>query len=181
MAMASTANADFDPDAYPRHETCALCHGLFGESHSSKFPHLAGQDALYLETQLRAFIAGARTNDYGQMAAIVTELQPGDIEQVVAWFSEQPAPQPDPAEAPIAGDEAFSDLGCMGCHDTAAQAGTPKLRAQHAEYLIKQMQDFRDGRRSHSPVAETHHDLLQVSDTEITQIAAYLAAQERPE
>lgn len=176
---ASAVSADFDPDAYPRHETCALCHGLFGVSRTAKFPHLAGQDPAYLEAQLKAFLAQERTNDGGQMAAIVTELLPGDIEQVVGWFSTQEPPMPDPDLGSEAGGDLFSDLGCLGCHSADAESGVPALTAQHSGYLQKQMRDFRDGNRTLPAAADLHRTLLKISDTQITDIADYLAAQER--
>ena len=78
LCAATPVAADYDPSQYPAYETCALCHGLFGVSHTAKFPHLGGQKPAYIEAQLRAFLSGFRTNDGGQMSAIVTELQPED-------------------------------------------------------------------------------------------------------
>lgn len=179
LAIATAAGADFDPDAYPRHETCALCHGLFGESHNGKFPHLAGQDATYIETQLRAFLSGSRSNDGGQMAAIVTELQPGDIEQVVAWFASQDPPAAAPAPETDAGRDQFSNLGCPACHTPSPEPGIPHLTAQQSSYLAKQMRDFRDEFRAHPDVAPMHRDLLQLPDAQLQEIADYLASQER--
>ena len=79
LFTATAAQADYDPSQYPAYETCALCHGLFGVSHTAKFPNLGGQKQDYIEAQVRSFLEGHRTNDGGQMAAIVTELQPEDI------------------------------------------------------------------------------------------------------
>jgi len=172
----SPAWSDFDPDAYPRYETCALCHGLFGVSHNAKFPHLAGQDPVYLETQLRAFLGGTRRNDGGQMAAIVTELQPGDLELVVEWFSTQEPPEASTAPSDHIGLELTSDLGCYGCHVENREEGVPYLTAQHAGYLQKQMTDFRDGNRMSPENAPVHANLLQVNDEKIAAIARYLAA-----
>ena len=172
--------ADFDPDAYPRHETCALCHGLFGVSHNAKFPHLGGQNPYYIEAQLRAFLAGTRQNDGGQMAAIVTELQPGDIEQVVGWFSSQDPPDPEPLPEGNKGAARIEALGCASCHGSAPpEDGVPYLTAQHSGYLAKQMADFRDGRRDAHLTAAMHRDQLQLTDADIKEIADFLAAQPR--
>lgn len=176
FCLCGPAWADFDPDAYPRYETCALCHGLFGVSHNAKFPHLGGQDPLYIEKQLRAFIDGSRTNDGGQMSAIVTELQPGDLEVVVEWFSSQTPPEASELQTGNAGAQLASDLGCYGCHVVDRTPGVPHLTAQHAGYLEKQMADFRDGHRVSPKTAPKHSDLLQVDDELIASIAHYLAA-----
>lgn len=177
---AGTAAADFDPDAYPRYETCALCHGLFGTSHTAKFPHLGAQDPTYIRNQLQAFLAGERTNDGGQMAAIVLELQDGDLDVVVDWFSTQDPPAPEPAEDTSAGAALYAELGCGTCHDNvAAMPGVPYLTAQHAVYLVKQMNDFAAARRGGGPLGVDHAAILPANDDEIAALALYLAATPR--
>lgn len=177
--LGSAALADFDPDAYPRHETCALCHGLFGTSHSAKFPHLAGQDPLYLERQLQAFVAGSRSNDGGQMAAIVTELQPGDIERVVTWFTEQEPPAPAAVGDSRAGAVLYSNMGCGACHDAASRPpGVPHLTAQHAGYLGKQIRDFLSGKRR-APADIDHQTILPSTPEDIDALSLYLSGQAR--
>lgn len=173
------AAADFDAASYPPYETCALCHGLFGQSRTAKFPHLAGQKPVYLRTQLDAFLDGERSNDGGQMASIVTELKAEDFEVVVKWFSEQEPPEPSDAPADNAGMALTAEAGCLTCHGQESAENVPYLTAQHAGYLAKQMRDFRDGARTHSAAAETHRDIFQPMDEGIDQIAAYLSSLER--
>lgn len=182
LCAAYPAAADYDPSQYPAYETCALCHGFFGVSHTAKFPHLGGQKPAYIEAQLRAFLSGYRTNDGGQMSAIVTELQPEDIPIVVEWFSTQDPPEPIDVADTVAGEAVFGDLGCGGCHDNAADGApeVPYLTAQHTGYLIKQMTDFREARRDVAAHPQMHAKLLDISDDEIAAIAEYLASQERP-
>lgn len=177
---AASVGADFDPDAYPRYETCALCHGLFGVSHTAKFPHLGGQDPTYISNQLQAFLAGTRTNDGGQMAAIVLELQDGDIEVVVNWFSTQDPPAPEPAGDTSAGQALYAELGCGACHDALAdRPGVPHLTAQHAGYLAKQMQDFVAGNRGSGPLGVDHAGILPPDDASLDALALYLSATPR--
>ncbi len=179
MLAAGPAWADYDPDAYPPYETCALCHGLFGVSHTFKFPHLGGQDPVYIEAQIRAFLSGARSNDGGQMVAIVSELAPEEIPVVVEWFSTQDPPAPSPQGDTDAGRALF-DAGCGACHgDPGLIEGVPHLTSQHARYLIKQMQDFRDGRRGPGPLEVDHGPLIPAGDADIEALAAYLAAEPR--
>lgn len=182
LLMAATAvQADYDPSQYPAYETCALCHGLFGVSHTAKFPNLGGQKPAYIEAQVRAFLGGHRTNDGGQMAAIVTELQPEDIAFVAEWFASQEPPAPYPAEDTATGQAAFTDLGCAACHDNTPDGDplVPHLTAQHAGYLEKQMTDFREARRDIKALPGMHKDLLSISDEEILAISTYLAAEAR--
>lgn len=177
LMTALPLRADFDAEAFPPYERCALCHGLFGVSHHPKFPNLAGQKPAYLEAQIRAFHDGHRTNDGGQMSAIVTELKPDDIPVVVNWFASQDPPEPVTPEAGRNGASNFTDAGCAACHSDP-DGDAPHLTAQHAGYLTKQMEDFRDGRRAGSEIAEMHRALLL--EAEIKAISLFLAATERP-
>ena len=179
LGLATSAVADFDPDAFPRHETCALCHGLFGTSHTSKFPNLGAQNPSYLTAQLQAFLSGERTNDGGQMSAIVQELQPGDLEQVVEWFSIQEPPEPYDHGDTSQGKEIYATLYCASCHDASeGLQGTPYLTAQHAAYLIKQMDDFLSGARVGR--LDVDHGALLPQDASIREaIALYLSSQPR--
>ncbi|MGV6850075.1 MAG: c-type cytochrome [Marinibacterium sp.] len=180
--LAAPAWGDYDPSQYPAYETCALCHGLFGVSHTAKFPNLGGQKPDYIRRQIQAFQTGNRTNDGGQMVDIVSELKPEDIEVVIDWFSGQDPPHPYPAaDVPADAPALFADLGCAGCHDNRPDGDPtiPYLTAQHAGYLAKQMTDFRDGARDAAALVGLHRDMLTVSDDQIAGIAAYLAAEPR--
>ncbi len=180
LAMLGTGvSADFDPEAYPRHETCALCHGLFGTSHIGKFPNLGAQDPTYLTQQLQSFIAGERTNDGGQMASVVLELQPGDLEQVVEWFSTQDPPEPATVPDTSAGAALYDNLGCGGCHDNVSDMpGVPYITAQKAQYLSKQMSDFSSGDRQ-ARNGFDHQSILMVTEDEMEALSLFLSAEPR--
>ena len=67
---------------------------------------------------------------------------------------------------------------CVVCHGpdgNSANPSWPNLAGQHAEYLIKQLQDYRDGRRKNDQMAPL---AMALSDQDIADIAAYYAAQE---
>lgn len=180
IALAPAASADFDAASYPPYETCALCHGLFGQSRLDKFPNLAGQKPDYIQAQLDAFLSGERTNDGGQMSSIVTELKPEDFATVVAWFFEQEAPEPAAPPLNDVGATLVDAGGCIACHSDVSDGNVPHLTAQHAGYLAKQMRDFRTGLRTHSNAAPLHKSLLEDLGDDIDDIAAYLASLERP-
>ena len=66
---------------------------------------------------------------------------------------------------------------CVVCHGpdgNSANPSWPNLAGQHAEYIIKQLQDYRDGRRKNDQMAPL---AMALSDQDITDIAAYYAAQ----
>jgi cytochrome c553 len=67
---------------------CAACHGANGISVSDTIPHLAGQRAAYLESQLRALKDGSRKAPV--MNAMATQLGPEDIRNLAAFFASLP-------------------------------------------------------------------------------------------
>jgi cytochrome c553 len=65
---------------------------------------------------------------------------------------------------------------CAGCHGPngiSVNPLWPNLAGQHAEYLAKQMKDFRDGRRTDPVMAPMAQGL---TDEDIENLAAYYAS-----
>ncbi|HVL75005.1 MAG TPA: c-type cytochrome [Noviherbaspirillum sp.] len=77
------------------------------------------------------------------------------------------------------GDAARNVTACVACHGAAGNstiAQNPKLAAQHAPYLVKQMVDFQSPQRANSvmsPIAKA------MSEQDIRDVAAYLEIQEK--
>ncbi|HEV7914953.1 MAG TPA: cytochrome c [Albitalea sp.] len=69
-------------------QACAVCHGASGLSAVPDAPHLAGQPALYLAAQLRAYRSGKRTHEV--MSVMAKPLTDADIDNLAAWFSSIP-------------------------------------------------------------------------------------------
>jgi cytochrome c553 len=68
-----------------RAQACAVCHGPVGLSSAPDAPHLAGQPALYLVAQMRAYRSGTRRHEV--MNVIARGLSDEDITQLAAWYS----------------------------------------------------------------------------------------------
>jgi cytochrome c553 len=66
-------------------QACAVCHGPLGISTMPDAPSLAGQPAIYLAAQLRAYRGGDRKHEV--MAVIAKPLTNDDIAQLAAWYS----------------------------------------------------------------------------------------------
>ena len=64
---------------------CAVCHGADGIAVNPDAPNLAGEAAIYIERQLRAFRSGERKNE--QMSLMAKGLSDQDIADLAAWFS----------------------------------------------------------------------------------------------
>jgi cytochrome c553 len=66
-------------------QACAVCHGALGLSVTPDAPHLAGQPAIYVAAQLRAYRSGARKHEV--MAVMAKPLSDDDIRNLAAWFN----------------------------------------------------------------------------------------------
>ena len=66
-------------------QACAVCHGPQGISTQPDAPNLAGQPALYVAAQLRAYRSGARQHEV--MAVMAKPLSDDDITNLAAWFA----------------------------------------------------------------------------------------------
>lgn len=186
-------------DGPPAQEICALCHSLDGVSRMSKFPRLAGQKANYIEKQLTDFLTGKRSNDGGQMSAIVTEIEPEQFKDVAAYFSSLVPPPPIAPEdgqkiAPeiVAlvdqGDAERGIAPCASCHlpylieSIVPESGNaPHLSSQHPDYIAKQLRDFRSGERANDQTNKMTAIAKALNDKEIDGLAIYLASLPRIE
>ena len=66
-------------------QACAVCHGALGISVAPDAPNLAGQPAIYLAAQLRAYRGGSRQHEV--MSLMAKPLSDANIADLAAWFS----------------------------------------------------------------------------------------------
>ena len=64
---------------------CAVCHGPLGLAILPDAPNLAGQPAIYLVAQLKAYRGGTRQHEV--MSLMAKTLSDADIDELAAWFS----------------------------------------------------------------------------------------------
>jgi cytochrome c553 len=136
---------------------CGACHGPNGNSANPEWPNLAGQSAVYIDSQLRLFKENVRNNPI--MAPLVAPLSEDDIKDLAVYFAAQ---TPQGAEADPSywkagehlyrrGDKQRSIPACIACHGPIGRgnlaAGYPALRAQHSVYTVKQLNDYANGKR----------------------------------
>jgi cytochrome c553 len=152
--------------------TCLGCHGPNGKSSNAQWPNLAAQQSAYFINQLNAFKTGTRSNP--MMQSMASNLSNNDIDNLAAYYSSQ-----SPVSA--GGDPNLAKTGeakasvCFGCHgSTAAGNGQfPRLAGQHPEYLIKQLNSFKEGVRKNGPMQAIAGSL---SDDDIKALAAYFGS-----
>ena len=84
-SLASFAAAAQEPVAPRQANACVPCHGVKGLSQAPDAPNLAGQPAIYLAAQLRAF--RDRTRRHEVMNVMAATLGDADIQALAEWFS----------------------------------------------------------------------------------------------
>lgn len=83
--LAAAAPADEVSAGRAKAQACAMCHGADGISTQPDAPHLAGQPAIYVAAQLKAFRSGERKHEV--MNLMAKPLTDADIEKLAAWFA----------------------------------------------------------------------------------------------
>jgi cytochrome c553 len=162
-------------------EVCVGCHGEDGNSEDAMFPSIAGFNANYTYLQLLAFRDGVRQNE--MMQEIVAELDEQDMADLAAYFGtrkRRPA-----ATVPKVltlqqradletGQSLYAKL-CARCHGLTArgQGILPPLAGQYADYILMQIDAFKEGTRSKHSIMRSIVD--GVSEKELQLIANYIA------
>ena len=180
-----TANAADIEAGKAKTTVCAGCHGLDGNSISPTWPSLAGQHATYIYKQLKDFKEGRRTD--ATMTGMVAMLNDEDMQNVAAYYeSQSPKPVAFDVDLIATGESIYrggiTDIqvaACMGCHSPGGTgngpAGWPSLKGQHAEYLVTQMQNFKQGKRSNDAGSMMRNVVVRMSEAEMKAVAAYIA------
>ncbi|HSU23752.1 c-type cytochrome [Comamonadaceae bacterium OTU4NAUVB1] len=85
MAMAPAAPAASAVAGKAKAAACAACHGPLGKATMPDAPNLAGQPAMYVAEQLKAYRSGARKHEV--MSLMAKPLKDADIDDLAAWFA----------------------------------------------------------------------------------------------
>jgi cytochrome c553 len=84
LLMAAPAAADLAAGKRKSMQ-CAVCHGMNGVAVNPDAPNLAGESAIYIEKQLKAFRSGERKHE--QMSLMAKGLSDEDIRDLATWYS----------------------------------------------------------------------------------------------
>src|SRR5687768_15730514 len=87
------------------------------------------------------------------------------------------AAAPAPAKPDLTQGSAKYAAVCAACHGADGNSGTPanpKLAQQHPDYLVKQLQEFKNGKRP-SPVMQAF--AAQLSEADMKNIAYWVGSQ----
>ena len=158
-------------------EQCVGCHGPGGNSQNPAYPVLAGQSWRYIYVQLKDFKEGRR--GHPDMSPVAAGLSRDDMIALGNYFAAvKPLPIAFKADgAKVEAGRKISDaVLCPMCHlgGFVGQNEIPKVAGQHAQYIRKQLLDFRAKRRTNdagnmTSVAGT------LSDEDIENLTQYIA------
>lgn len=175
-------------------EACAACHGADGNSVMGTFPKLAGQSEKYLLKQMQDIKNGERS--VPEMTGQLDALSDADLANIAAYYAGNTmtlSGSKDDKEllalgAKIyrAGNKEVGVPACIGCHSPTgvgnAPAGFPQVGGQHADYIAKQLRDFRTGaeytdkgRHNDGDIKIMRAGVARMSDKEIDAVANYIA------
>lgn len=168
---------DVEAGAKKAAEVCAACHGPGGNSAVPLYPHLAGQTARYIYLQLKDFNEGRRTDSL--MTPIAKTLTRDDMLNVAAYYAAQELRPTDfkaDPERVAKGSTRAAETLCTMCHGTGfrGQNEIPRVAGQQHDYIVKQLKDFKERRRTNDAGNMTSVSRT-LSDEDIENLAQYLA------
>jgi len=164
------------------YRACRGCHRSEGVGRSDgAYPRMTGQHAIVLIKQITDTRAGLRVNPKMEPFSSRHAVTPQEIADIAVYLSRARSTvdngQGDPALA-VAGAAAYARLRCHECHGKAGEGNEvkvyPVVAAQHADYLLREMQHVQAGQRGNS-----HPDMVKtlrgVSDTELKALASFMS------
>ena len=200
-----TTNAAWADDILEKgkdiNETCAGCHGRFGQGGKrGEYPRIGGQRAAYIADQLMAFRTRKRVNIPMFPYTQERELSDDDIKAVSAYLESivLPTRYPDFKDSDdaltrltlmerimvvphVPGDlengKAIYLKECVFCHGKTGMGHgkNPRLVGQYTNYLTKQMDAYIAGERPHDE-AEVGGSLNSLKPKDINDILAYVTS-----
>ena len=177
-AAACAAQAQDVEAGRKKAEACVACHGPNGNSADPLFPMLAGQTARYTYLQLKDFKEGRRTEPL--MDPFIAGLSRADMFDLAAFFAAQ-KPRPNAFKADPArvarGKAKADEVLCTMCHlgGFLGQNEIPRVAGQHYEYVVKQMRDFKTGKRTND-AGNMASVTKTLSERDIEDLAHFLSS-----
>ena len=169
--------------------TCVRCHGSEGLGRDSTvFPKLAGQRRAYLENALAGYAQGRRHS--GIMEPIAAGLSDEMIRELSQYYAALRPPQAGSQGATP--DRDVIELGrriahegvpdarvpacveCHGPHGRRMKDAYPSLAGQPSEYLVLQLELFKNDQRGGSSYAHLMQEVApRLNETQMQAVARY--------
>lgn len=164
---------------------CAACHSADGNSTNSLWPKLAGQHESYIVQQLKNFQAGDRQDP--SMSPQAASLSEQDMLNLAAYFSNQTIKGGSASKESLmlgqkiyrGGNKETGVSACIACHGPRGKgnpaAKYPAISGQHAAYTLKQLKDYKSGKRKATGNAVIMHDIAsKMSEQEMQAVTNYI-------
>lgn len=181
---------DLNEPAAPAITTsCARCHGARGEGRgNAAFPKLAGQRRAYLFNALEAYARGERHS--GMMEPLAAPLSHAQWAELASYYAKLPPAPPEKAESAARAElgrkiahEGLRGQGvpaCIDCHgpgEGTRNAAYPLLAGQYADYLLLQLELFKNQRRGGSPYVHIMYNVgSRLRPEQMRAVAEYYAS-----
>jgi cytochrome c oxidase subunit 2 len=163
VALLACSGLSLAADGAKPFAPCTVCHGNKGEGNPTlNAPAIAGQDAAYLERQLRNFRSDRRgshkADTFGaQMRALAIAV--GDdaaVTRMATYVASLPKTVVStPATGNLHNGKNLYNGNCGTCHGGTAEGNaalkSPRLVGLDAAYIKRQFAHFRDGVRGTNP------------------------------
>lgn len=176
---------------------CAACHGADGNSAAPNFPKLAGLGEKYILKQLKDIKSGVRP--IAEMTGLLDNMSEQQLADMAAFYASKAMQLSGAQELSVltndgievdaialgkkvyrAGNSESAVPACSGCHSPRglgnAPAAFPRLGGQHAQYIEKQLRDFKAGKRVNDGEAKIMRKVAQyMTDAEIIAVSNFIA------
>jgi len=173
--LISTAAFAQAPSAQALVGACARCHGPDGNS-PGQYPSLARQNWEYTAKQLMDFKSGARKDP--QMSPMVGVLTDENTTSLAKYYADENLTRVRGIDEDLAaqGKKLAAELKCASCHqkNLRGQKEVPRLSRQKRVYLVKQMKDYRDGKRTNDNGVKPP-EVKNLTDEQIKVLSHYFA------
>ena len=153
--------------------TCLGCHGIDGYRNAYpdySVPKLEGQSPEYLTSALHDYRKGDRSHI--TMHSQASELSDQDIADIAVFFAGKPLTSTARAQRTVP-KAATLCTSCPGQDGVAITPLYPSLAGQHADYLVRALEEYQNGGRK-NPIMRSLATPLKPA--EIAEIAAFFSA-----
>ncbi|HSX20600.1 MAG TPA: c-type cytochrome [Gammaproteobacteria bacterium] len=167
---------------------CVACHNLDGNSTTPAWPKIAGLAEEYIVQQLLDFQKGEKGPRYEPtMYGITQPLSAQDIADLAAFYATQTMTvgAADPSKVALGqiiyrgGNLTSGVPACLACHGPTGAgnylANFPRLGGQNSDYIIAQLNKFRNNQRSNDANNIMRDIAGMMTDKEIEAVASYVA------
>jgi len=179
-------------DAQQNYTTCSACHGELGQGNNAmNAPALAGQSESYLKRQLQNFAKGIRGSHVedvnGKTMVPFAKLVADDKQQALVTYISQlkPVLVKPTLDGDLMNGSRYYQGKCGACHGGKAQGNpafnAPKLSGLDPQYLLLQMNNFKQGIRGQHPEDKLGRQMAMmskiVSENELQDILFFISEQ----